>query len=187
MEYDITDLELPVGARDEQLAWLRANEPVHWDAKNGFWLVTRHADVLHVSKHTELFSSVPKGPWHAFNGAGISIQAIDGPEHLDKRRIVSGLFTPRMVRRLEELARRVIDEQIDTVLPHGGCDFVDSLAVPVPMRVIAEMVGVGDHDLEQFRRWSDEMILGIDHDPDWRHTSFFFALHLFSSLVNCCR
>lgn len=164
VEYDIADLELPVAARDEALRWLRANDPVHWDEKNGFWLVTRHADVLSVSKHTDLFSSVPKGPWHAFNGAGVSIQSLDGPEHHDQRRIVSGLFTPRMVRRLETLARRVIEEQLDRVEPLGGCDFVDSLAVPVPMRVIAEMVGVGDHDLERFRRWSDALVLGSGRD-----------------------
>ena len=162
MEYDINDLSLSVDERDEALRWMRHNDPVHWDEKNGFWLITRHADVLRVSKHTELFSSVPKGPWHAFDGSGVSIQALDGREHHDKRRIVSGLFTPRMVRRLEQLARRVIEEQIDSVEQQGGCDFVDSLAVPVPMRVIAEMVGVADQDLERFRRWSDELMLGSD-------------------------
>ena len=125
MEYDITDLSLPVEERDRALSWLRENDPVHWDEKNGYWLVTRHADVLSVSKDSERFSSVPKGPWHVFDGSGVSIQALDGPEHHAKRRIVSGLFTPRMVARLEALARQVIDEAIDAVLPQGGCDFVD--------------------------------------------------------------
>ena len=162
MEYDIQDLTLASSERDEALAWLREHDPVHWDAKNEFWLVTRHADVIEVSKNPSLFSSIPKGPWHAFDGSGISIQALDGKEHLAKRRIVSGLFTPRMVRRLEALAYRVIEEAIDAVLPQGGCDFVDSLAVPVPMRVIAEMVGVEGHDLERFRRWSDEMMFASD-------------------------
>ena len=109
MEYDINDLDLPVEERDRALAWLRENDPVHWDEKNGYWLVTRHADVMRVSKNAELFSSVPKGPWHVFDGSGVSIQALDGPEHHAKRRLVSGLFTPRMVRRLEALARQVID------------------------------------------------------------------------------
>ena len=168
MEYDIFDLALPNADRDEALAWLRAHDPVHWDAKNDFWLVTRHADVVTVSKDPTRFSSVPKGPWHAFDGSGISIQALDGSEHLAKRRIVSGLFTPRMVRQLEDLALAVADEAIDAVLPQGGCEFVDALAVPVPMRVIAEMVGVAGHDLERFRRWSDEMMFGsntVGEDP----------------------
>lgn len=170
MEYDISDLSLPTERRDEQLAWLRENDPVHWDAKNEFWLLTRHADIVAVSKNSALFSSVPKGPWHAFDGSGISIQALDGREHLAKRRIVSGLFTPRMVKRLEKLAHQVIEEAIDRVEPQGGCDFVDSLAVPVPMRVIAEMVGVADHDLERFRRISDEVIFSVDaHDPEAQH------------------
>ncbi|MEE2672653.1 MAG: cytochrome P450 [Myxococcota bacterium] len=162
MEYDIQDLTLATAERDEALTWLRENDPVHWDAKNEFWLVTSHADVIEISKDPSLFSSVPKGPWHAFDGSGISIQALDGREHLAKRRIVSGLFTPRMVQRLEALAYRVIDDAIDAVVPQGGCDFVDSLAVPVPMHVIAEMVGVEDHDLERFRRWSDEMMFASD-------------------------
>lgn len=162
MEYDINDLALGTEERDEALSWLREHDPVHWDEKNGFWLVTRHADVMSVSKDSQRFSSVPKGPWHVFDGSGVSIQALDGPEHHGKRRIVSGLFTPRMVARLETLAREVIDEAIDAVLPKGGCDFVDALAVPVPMRVIAELVGVADHDLERFRRWSDDMMLGVD-------------------------
>jgi cytochrome P450 len=166
MQYDIKDLSLSVAQRDEALAWLRRNDPVHWDAKNDFWLITRHADVLEISKSPSRFSSVPKGPWHAFDGSGISIQALDGREHLAKRRVVSGLFTPRMVRRLETLAREVIDASIDRVLPQGGCDFVDSLAVPVPMRVIAEMVGVAGHDLDRFRRWSDEMVFGVDDLED---------------------
>lgn len=73
-----------------------------------------------------------------------------------------------MVGRLETLARQVIDEAIDAVLPKGGCDFVDALAVPVPMRVIAELVGVAGHDLERFRRWSDDMMLGVDGMGDDR-------------------
>lgn len=162
--YDISDLSQSARERDERLAWMREHAPVHWDAKNGFWLLTRHADVVSVSKSPQIFSSVPKGPWHAFNGSGISIQALDGREHLAKRRIVSGLFTPRMVRRLEALARQVIEEAIDAVLPQGGCDFVDSLAVPVPMRVIAEMVGVADHDLDRFRQISDAVVLGVGHE-----------------------
>ncbi len=166
MEYDINDLSLSTEERDEALGWLREHDSVHWDEKNGFWLVTRHADVLRVSKDTARFSSVPKGPWHVFDGSGVSIQALDGPEHHAKRRLVSGLFTPRMVNRLEALARQVIDQAIDEVLPQGGCDFVDALAVPVPMRVIAEMVGVAGHDLERFRCWSDEMMFGVDDMSD---------------------
>ena len=69
MEYDIQDLSLASSERDEALAWLREHDPVHWDAKNEFWLVTRHADVIEVSKDPSLFSSVPKGPWHASTAA----------------------------------------------------------------------------------------------------------------------
>ncbi|NRA08247.1 MAG: hypothetical protein HRU02_08790, partial [Myxococcales bacterium] len=79
-DYDIDDLSL--GAEDEAraLAWLRRNDPVHWDAKGERWLLTRHADVRSVSRRPELFSSEPHGPWHAFE-SHFSMQAEDGAPH----------------------------------------------------------------------------------------------------------
>jgi len=154
MEFDTLDGSQTPEARQRAEAWLRHHDPVHWDAKNGFWLLLRHADVRHVSKHPEIWSSEPHGPWHLFE-SHFSIQAQDGPVHRETRGIVSRGFTPRMIAKLEERALRYIDEAIDAVVGQERCDFVSDLAVPVPMRIIADMVGVEEGDLEMFRRWGD--------------------------------
>ena len=52
--------------RDAELERLRREDPIHWDAANQWWLVTRHADVRDISRRPELFSSEPRGPWHVF-------------------------------------------------------------------------------------------------------------------------
>ena len=62
MRFDINDIDSDPRERDAALAWLRRNEPVSWDERNGFWLATRHADVREVAKQPEIYSSAPKGP-----------------------------------------------------------------------------------------------------------------------------
>lgn len=144
--------------RDAALTRMRREAPVHWDEREGWWILTRHADVREVSRRPELFSSVPRGPWHVFEGH-FSMQAMDGKEHLRHRNVVSRAFTPRMVSMLEERAAGYIDEAIDALRDRSGCEFVQDLAVPVPLRIIADLLGVPDGDLDSFRRWSDAAVV----------------------------
>lgn len=144
--------------RDAALAWLRREDPVHWDAPNDWWLVTRHADIRSISTRSELFSSEPRGPWHAIE-ARFSMQAMDGRAHLRQRNIVSRAFTPRMVSMLTQRAEVYADEALAALGTRRSGDFVSDLAVPVPMRIIADMLGVADGDLENFRRWSDATVV----------------------------
>jgi len=147
--------------RDAALAELRRQDPIQWDEENQWWLLTRHADVREVSRHPEIFSSEPKGPWHVAEHR-FSMQAMDGAAHLRHRNVVSRAFTPRMVSMLSDRAVRYADEAIDALAGRGSADFVTELAVPVPMRIIADMLGVSDGDLARFREWSDAMISGTN-------------------------
>jgi cytochrome P450 len=154
--------------RDIALSRLRQESPIHWDAANGWWLLTRHADIREVSRHPEVYSSEPKGPWHAFEHR-FSMQAMDGKTHLQHRNIVSRAFTPRMVSVLTERANAYADQAIDALAGRRSGDFVTDLAVPVPMRIIADMLGVADGDLASFREWSDAMVIaGGGHAPPER-------------------
>jgi len=155
--YDVLAPVHEPGARDRALAHLRRTDPVHWDARHGWWLVTRHADVRFVSSHPEVFSSEPKGPWHVAEHR-FSMQAMDGEPHVRHRNVVSRAFTPRMIATLAESALRYADEAIDALAGRSTCEFVTALAAPVPMRIIADMLGVADGDLERFRAWGDAMI-----------------------------
>jgi cytochrome P450 len=152
--------------RDAALARLRREDPVHWDAPNGWWLLTRHADVREVSRRPELFSSEPRGPWHVFE-CHFSMQAMDGERHRRHRQVVSRAFTPRLVSQLTARAERYADEAIDALAGRRSAEFVSELAVPVPLRIIADLLGVADADLDRFRAWSDALVLagGGHGDP----------------------
>ena len=171
MAFDINDVDGDPAQREADLARIRREDPVHWDEKNGHWLLTRYADVRAASKQPDLYSSAPKGPWHLFE-AHFSMQALDGPEHRRQRGIASKAFTPRMVRRLTETARATIHACIDSVAPLGACEFVAALAAPVPLRLIADMLGLPAEHFELFRRWSDTT---TSSDPDLRGSPRFAA------------
>ncbi len=135
----------------EQLARLRRDAPVHRDPRTGLWLITRHADVKRISREPAVFSSEPHGPWHEFE-SHFSMQAEDGPPHHRTRNVVSRGFTPRRVAHLEASVRRYADEAIDAVAASGACDLVQDVAVPVPARIIADMLGIGER-FELFQDW----------------------------------
>ncbi len=157
--YDVmAPFHAPIAERDRALAELRRDDPVHWDAANQWWLVTRHEDVREISRSPEIFSSEPRGPWHVFE-YHFSMQAMDGERHIRHRNVVSRAFTPRLVESMTERAERYADEAIDALAGRRSGEFVTDLAVPVPLRIIADMLGVADGGLEQFRRWSDALIL----------------------------
>jgi len=108
-----------------------------------------------------------------------SILHMDPPEHADYRKIVNREFTPRATGQLEPRVRDLVVGVLDE-LPRGEVlDFVDRVAVPIPVLVIAELLGVGDGDLADFRRWSDAMI-EISDDPT--PETFAVTVELFAYL-----
>jgi len=139
------------------LRWLRENDPVHWSEVDRLWVVTRFDDVAYVSKHNELFCSgqgvLPDNP------AKLGLIDEDEPRHTQLRSLINRGFTPRMVRKLEASFTGIVTEAIDAVATRGECDFVDDIAVPLPLLLIAEMIGIRREDRARFHQWSDAMIL----------------------------
>jgi len=147
---------------------LRIDEPVYWCASGGFWALSRWADVDRVSRDARLFRS----------GAGIlindpmrngtmpdqppSIVYMDAPAHVRYRRLVSKAFTPKMVQQLEPGIRALARRSVDALVPGEPVDFVEHVAVPLPLLVIADMLGVPAADRPRFREWSDAIIAGAD-------------------------
>jgi cholest-4-en-3-one 26-monooxygenase len=144
-------------------ARMREEEPVRWNPTGdggGFWSVTRHEDVERVSKDPATFSS------HA---AGIFLnpdQVVpldltrnlllykDPPDHTKYRKIMQTAFVPNTVNALEDDIRARITGVIDAIAGRGEADFVTDVAVPVPLGVLAEMMGLPDEDMDQMFRWT---------------------------------
>ena len=145
-------------------AWLRRNAPVYWDAEGEIWALTRHADVMAASKDTATFSSAIHGSRPDAPPLPSMINS-DNPLHNRKRALVSRGFTPRRVAAHEAWIRGIVRDLLDAVSPLGGCDFVESIAAPLPMIVIGEMLGVEPGDRRTLQRWADAMIETTRADP----------------------
>lgn len=149
----------------ETYRWLRQHSPIHWDEKNDLWVISRHEDVSHISRHTETYSSAQGvRPQLA---APMSIISMDDPEHTRQRRIVSLGFTPRKVRQLTEHMREITNDVIDEIKDRGEIDFVEDFAIHVPLIVLAELMGLDPGMRLKLQKWSDMMMAGDGHtEPD---------------------
>ena len=153
---NILDPELYQGDPYPTYAWLREHDPVHWDDRNHLWVISRFADVMKVSLNADVFCSgqgVRPG-----NSYDLSLIGLDEPRHLQQRRLINRGFTPRAIRAMEGHLREIVRETLDKVATRGECDFVADIAVPVPVIIIAELMGLPVEDREKLWRWSDDMM-----------------------------
>ncbi len=170
-EIDALDPTLFVrGVAHDVFDWLRAHEPVHRDERNGIWVVTKYEDVVNVERRPDVFSSAqgvrPKGG----GGGDLSIVSLDDPEHARQRRLVSRGFTPSRINAMVDHIREVARGLVDRVAARGECDFVDDIAKPLPLIVIAELLGLPVEDRDRLAAWSDTMMSaeGAEGDDDPR-------------------
>jgi cytochrome P450 family 142 subfamily A polypeptide 1 len=162
--FDETNIDIDFGHASawneemlERTRWLRKHAPVYWSEKTGAYILTRFADVAHVSKNAELFCS-GEGVLPGRLNAKIGMIDEDEPRHGEMRSLINRGFTPRMVRVWEDVFKKITHEAIDAVAAKGECDFVEDIAVPLPLILIAEMIGIRKEDRERFHQWSDAMI-----------------------------
>jgi cytochrome P450 len=153
------------------LARLRADDPVH-ECAPGFWVVTRYEDIRNLSRDPSHFCSgrgaLVNDPMRGSEApmAGRSILHMDPPEHASFRGLVNRRFTPRAMAQLGESIRVSASSLLDAVEAREEIDFVAALAAPFPLIVIAELLGIGESDREDFRGWSDAAIESPDLPPD---------------------
>ena len=142
----------------ERLRWLREHDPVYWSEASSCWVLAKYQDVSEVSKDQDRFTSALGV--RANNPVKLGLIDEAEPRHTDLRRLINKGFTPRMVRLWEEKFEVLCDEVLSAVGPRGECDFVTDVAVPLPLQLIAEMMGIHREDRERFHHWSDAMIAG---------------------------
>ena len=141
----------------DDYAWMRENAPVYFDEASGVWGVSRHADIMQMSKTPSLFcsgkSSRPEeGSWIP------SMINFDDPQHKRRRNLVNRGFTPRRVDDHEQSIRTLCRELVDAVCERGSCEFVREIAAPLPMAIIGDMLGVQPEDRDQLLEWSDDLV-----------------------------
>jgi cytochrome P450 len=164
---------------------LRSEAPVYWHAhaaSGGFWAITRHADVVAVSRDSGLFSSALKGYMPAMGSDRLGVAqarrmllGMDPPEHTRLRGLVNKGFTPRRVARLEPRIRELCRQIVDAVLPRGACDFVAEIAGELPSYLIAELVGIPREDGRKLYALTEAMHSADDAPAAQRAVAEMFA------------
>jgi cholest-4-en-3-one 26-monooxygenase len=161
----IDDLDIAIASGEfwgrnpqRELAWLRANDPVHWDEAGGVWGVARYDDLKAVEGQPQIFSNT--GGIRPDTGPTSMMIDLDDPEHLRRRRLVYKGFTPARVRAQEARVGEVVDTLIDSVCERGEMDFVSDFAVWLPLIMIGDALGVAPADHPTLLKWSDDLMRG---------------------------
>lgn len=141
-------------------AEMRQNAPVYFNKDFRNWNVFRYADVQRVLSDHERFSSQFRqngnyNPNMPFNASMISS---DPPRHRKLRTLVTQAFTPRAVESLAPRIQQIVDEHLQPCLVAGKMDAIGDLGYPLPVIVIAEMLGIPAEDRLRFKGWSDEVV-----------------------------
>lgn len=143
------------------LASLREECPVDLNPETGFWTVTRYRDIQAIGKDPRRFCS-GEGVLISDKGRQVaatdSLLYLDPPVHELHRKLVSRAFTPRRVASLEPRISELTKELLDKVDPSSRVDIVDAVTAPLPLLVIAELLGLPPRDRDDFRRWSDAIM-----------------------------
>lgn len=160
---------------------LREQDPIHWDEELGFWVLTRYTDIdslytddrfsraqglmRNFQRLSESESKIVEPVYHSFSK---TIFYADPPYHTHLRGLMNHAFTPRRVERLRPYIQKTVNELLDAAQHRGEVDIIRDLAYPLPVMVIAELLGLPAGDRERFKKWSDDLfaILGtVRHKP----------------------
>ncbi len=151
-------------------AEMRRDHPVYRVEPFGFYAITRFDDVVNVLRNHAVFSSTGMATVGIDGAAFRTVINTDPPDHTRLRNIVNRVFTPRRIAELEPRIGQIVDMLITRFPQDTEFDLVSGLAIPLPVTVIAELLGVEPERGDDFKRWSDAVVGGIggpaaDGDP----------------------
>jgi cholest-4-en-3-one 26-monooxygenase len=182
-EFNFTDSALFVeDIPHAALAALRRNSPIYWNPapsprlpNDGFWLVTKHRDILEIEKNTQVFSShhgltladAPPSdlgpPWSMVRDG---LTHLDPPEHFAHRQIVAPWFAPKEVATMETRIREIAEEVVDRASALGEVDFANEIALRFSVAVVlGELFGIPREDFARVIHWSD--VIAAPKDPEF--------------------
>ncbi|MFC5729360.1 MULTISPECIES: cytochrome P450 [Nocardioides] len=177
--------------REHAVVWVDEPATETFAGGRGYWLVLRHAEVSHVSRHPEDFSSW-RGTSFLRDQRPTDVAVLrrmmlnmDPPEHSSLRKIVNRAFTPKVIRQqLFEAIKRHACEVVDAVCETGETDFLANVAAEMPLLVLADVLGVPPEDRKLLYSWTNRLV-GID-DPEYGGDPQGF-LSAFTEMFAYCR
>jgi cytochrome P450 len=154
---------------------LRDEDPVHWNEAYELWAVTRYDDLVWLTRHHELFSSAvfkndPRGPYPAVDESDLGLYEYvknyqadqfiqhDRPEHLEMRRVMHSYFTPKSMEAWRPFVQAAVKELLDAAEAKGEMDVMRDLATPLPVLVIAQMMGVPAEERAHVRQLAEKLL-----------------------------
>jgi cytochrome P450 len=154
---------------------LRDEDPVHWNEAYALWVITRHDDLVWLTRHHELFSSAvfkndPRPPYPDINESDLGLydyvrnyqgqQFIqhDRPQHLEMRRVMHSYFTPKQMEAWRPFVVAAVKELLDAAEVKGEMDVMRDLATPLPVLVIAQMMGVPPEERGHVRKLAEKLL-----------------------------
>jgi len=182
--FDFTDPDVIEGGIPvAEFAELRRTAPVWWNEQapgstifddDGYWVISKHADIKAISRDSEVWSTNLKGAVMRLPD-GVTADQLeltkallinhDPPEHTRLRKIISKLFTPRAVAGLEDKLATAAHDIVAEAAAKGSGNFVDDVAMKLPLLAIADLIGVPEADREKLFHWTN-LIMNTD-DPDF--------------------
>jgi cytochrome P450 family 142 subfamily A polypeptide 1 len=145
--------------------WMCEHEPVFYDRANDIYGISRHADIMAISKDSETFCS---GRGFRPDAPNLPMMInMDRPEHMTRRNLVNSGFTPRKAGLLEPRIRELRGQIIEAACQKSEFDFVTEVAAPLPLFVVAELLGVKPEDNGRLLGWSDDLVHALgSSDPE---------------------
>ena len=158
---------------------MRETQPVYYNPQYRFWQVFGYEDVQRVLSDYTSFSSVFGGGGERHDPLGSSLISMDPPRHRQLRNLVTQAFTPRSVAQLSERITAIVNQLLEQVAATRRMDIIDDLAYPLPVIVIAELLGIPHADRERFKVWSDAVVGATypeDGDPQAEMSEYFLDM-----------
>ena len=154
---------------------LREEDPVHWNEKYELWVVSRYEDLVWVARHPEFFSSAwwkrdPRPPYPAIDESDLGLYQFvreffadwfiqhDRPEHIEMRKVVHSYFTPKAMELWRPLVQSAVKVLLDEAEEKGGMDAMKDFAVPLPLLVIAQIMGMPNQDRPFIRSLAEKLL-----------------------------
>jgi cytochrome P450 len=157
---------------------LRSTDPVYWDEAAGCWVLTGYADIVAVLRESRfskaqglkrIFNRFPETERvtarPVFRMFSKQMLFADAPYHTQLKGLVNKAFTPRVVERMQVHIQEIVDELLDAVQHKGQMDIIHDFAFPLPVTIIAELLGLPREEHDKFKKWSDDFlaVLGAGH------------------------